>query len=434
MPASGGKAAAQSSGWTTLSALRQQSERAWDKGDLLRELLAPTGAYPRRRPLKHPTAAQLRDNYGAARDWAAELHVGATDFTLESVSIGRTTIGANKVPAGALFAAADDEIAFLGHQRKARRFLELAARLEQLDPTLRHWALKRPLALLELDEAALTAAAVAAWLRDHPAPGIYVRQLSLPNVHTKFVASHRRTIDEMAILLRSDAAGTSSVPPPPAAGTATAAGEPDALMEPGAPPAAGPVSGPGTGFAARHGFLSPPELVRFRVLDPSIPLLGAARDLSVTAEAFASLELPVQRIIVTENLVNFLALPELPGTMALFGAGYGFSALRHAAWLKRCETIYWGDIDTHGFQILDQLRSGHPHVRSVMMDTGTFLAHRQFWGREAKPSSARLTRLTADEAELYTALVNDEHGPALRLEQEQIPWDWALGRLASARR
>jgi hypothetical protein len=184
---------------------------------------------------------------------------------------------------------------------------------------------------------------------------------------------------------------------------------------------------PAARFARRHGFLHPPELVRFRILDPEIPALGGARDITVTAEAFSTLRLPVHTVIATENQVNFLALPERPGTLALYGAGYGFSSLRDAAWLRECEVLYWGDIDTHGFRILDQLRAVHPHVASVLMDKETLLAHREAWGAEPSPSRAALTRLTSEERALYESLGDDTYGPSVRLEQELInagagPW------------
>ncbi|XAS68112.1 DUF2220 domain-containing protein [Micrococcaceae bacterium Sec5.7] len=134
-------------------------------------------------------------------------------------------------------------------------------------------------------------------------------------------------------------------------------------------------------------------------------------------------------VIVTENLVNFLSLPQRPRTLAIFGGGYGFLALRDAAWLRECEVLYWGDLDTHGFRILDQLRAVHPHVNSVLMDEATLLAHRDAWGSEPSPSQAMLTRLTDEEAAVYTSLGNDGYGPAVHLEQELIRWDWALERL-----
>lgn len=41
-----------SQGWTTVTDLRALSLKAWNNGPLLRELLEPSGTYPRRRPLK----------------------------------------------------------------------------------------------------------------------------------------------------------------------------------------------------------------------------------------------------------------------------------------------------------------------------------------------------------------------------------------------
>ncbi|QCO97363.1 hypothetical protein FCN77_06070 [Arthrobacter sp. 24S4-2] len=401
--------------------MRAQSMKAWSSGALLREVLEPGGVYPRRRSLKRPTAAGLLRDYAAARSWAGELFAVAGPFSLETAEVGRTTIGSNQLPAAAVFASVDDEIAFVGKAKDAARFVELAEGLSLLVPSFRAWALKRPLRLLELGTDALTAGQVALWLRDNPEPGVYVRQLSLPGVHTKFVENHRKVIDELVEGLGSEAAVEADP------------GDDEQLMD--VPAAPGSLLGltaartPAARFAARHGFLHPPELVRFRMLDPEVPLLGGARDLTVTAGAFGALNLPVTNVIVTENLVNFLALPELPATLAIYGGGYGFSSLRDARWLADCKVLYWGDLDTHGFRILDELRAVHPHVVSVLMDEATLSAHRDVWGNEPSPSRAALTRLTAEEHELYAALGSDVFGKAVRLEQELIRWDWVLERL-----
>jgi hypothetical protein len=343
-------------------------------------------------------------------------------YTLETVEVGRRTIGSNRIPAAAVFASVEDEIGFAGTTREATQFRKLAACLGELDPLLPVWAARRPLKLLELGDDVLPAR-VALWLRDNPAPGIYVRQLGLPGVHTKFIERHRQVIDQ---LLAAVATGTD-------AGEAAADAEVpvDAGIEEAGEVALDDGAGrtPAARFARRHGFLHPPELVRFRVLDPAIPAMSDARDITVTAEAFSSLQLPVHTVIATENQVNFLALPERPGTLALYGAGYGFSSLRDAAWLRDCEVLYWGDIDTHGFRILDQLRALHPHVESVLMDEETLLAHSDAWGKEPSPSRTALTRLTAEELALYEALGSDTYGSAVRLEQELINWDWVLEHL-----
>jgi hypothetical protein len=409
--------------WTTLADLRAQSLKVWNSGVLLRELLDPSGAYPRRRALKRPTAAALLGDYAAARAWAAELFAAVGPFTLETAEVGRTTIGSNQLPAAVVFASPKDEIAFAGKAKDAARFVELTDGLSALDPAFRAWALRRPLKLVELGADALTAARVALWLQDNPRPGVFVRQLSLPGVHTKFVENHRRVIDELVETLALRTA--SGVDDDDAGG----APFPDVQAQPGSLLGQPAARTPAARFAARHGFLHPPELVRFRLLDPGSLLLGGARDITVTAEAFNTLELPVASVLITENLVNFLALPDQPGTVAIYGGGYGFSSLRDAAWLRDCEILYWGDLDTHGFRILDQLRAVHPHVVSLLMDEATLLAHRDVWGTEPSPSKAPLGRLTAEESALYTALANDAFGASIRLEQELIRWDWALGKL-----
>ncbi|WP_168709378.1 DUF3322 and DUF2220 domain-containing protein [Arthrobacter sp. PAMC25564] len=404
-----------------MAELRGLSLAAWSRSQLLRELLEPSGAYPRRRPLKRPTAATLRSDYAAARAWAAELFAATGHFSLETAEVGRTTIGSNLLPAAAVFTSVEDEIAFVGRSKDAARFRGLADGLSGLDAAFRAWALRRPLQLLELGANALTAARVALWLRDNPSPGIYVRQLGLPGVHTKFVENHRKVIDELAAELRAG--------PPVPADVADDGDLPEVPAVQGSLLGQAAARTPAARFAARHGFLHPPELVRFRALDLRLPLLGEARDLTVTAEAFSTLSLPVERVIVTENLVNFLALPTRPDTLAIYGGGYGFSSLQDAEWLRDCDVLYWGDLDTHGFRILDQLRAVHPHVASVLMDEATLLAHRDAWGSEPSPSRAALTRLTGEEAALYEALGSGQFGESVRLEQELIRWDWALTSL-----
>ncbi|GAA1763543.1 DUF3322 and DUF2220 domain-containing protein [Pseudarthrobacter sulfonivorans] len=414
--------AGQAQGWTTLADLRAQSLKAWGSGSLLREVLDPGGLYPRRRPLRRPTAAALLREFAEARAWAAELLGAAGPFSMETSEVGRTTVGANQLPAAAVFASVEDEIAFVGKAKDAARFVELANGLCGLDAAFREWALRRPLKLLELGTDALTAGRVALWLQANPEPRIYLRQLSLPGVHTKFVESHRAVISELAAELRSRPDADEAAEP--------LAEFPSEPAEPGSMLGLTPARTPAARFAARHAFLHPPELVRFRLLDPEIPLLGQARDLTVTAAAFSTLSLPITTVLITENLVNFLALPDRPDTLAIYGAGYGFSSLRDAGWLRDCEVLYWGDLDTHGFRILDQLRAVHPHVVSVLMDEATLLAHREAWVTEPSPSKASLSRLTAEESALYEGLRTDAFGTAVRLEQELISWDWALERLS----
>lgn len=385
--------AAKTSGWTSSGDVRAAALRAWNSGELLREFHTPTGLHPRRRTLKHPSATALRTDYALAAAWAASWDPAPRGATLEYVTVGATTIGANTLPAAAVFASAAEEISFLGFGREAARFLELARTLVTLDPKLEAWALRHPIEVLKQGEDALTAARVALWMVANPAPGIYLRQLSLPGVHTKFVENHRKLIDSMVSVLAPERA----------------------LL--------------GKNYSRRHGFLAAPDRVRLRFLDPVLELSPGVADIEVSAAAFMAMSPDVDRIITTENLVNFLALPQMPRTLAVFGGGYGFEGIRDAAWLTDVEVLYWGDIDTHGFSILSQLRSHHPRVRSILMDEETLLAHSDFWGREATPNHGALNHLTPDEHAVYANLQNGTHQPLLRLEQELLNWEYVLQRL-----
>ncbi|MBP2372816.1 Wadjet anti-phage system protein JetD domain-containing protein [Paeniglutamicibacter psychrophenolicus] len=385
--------------WTGVAGLRDVCLKSWDRGDMLRELLEPSDAYPRRRALKAPTAGELRQRFAEVKDWARELHAGAGHYRLETRSIGHQSVGANDVPQAARFDSVADEIAFAGKGRDAAAFLKFAAALEAAEPGLRPWVLAKPFQLLELGPETLVVARVARWLVENPEPGIYVRQLALAGVHTKFVEKHMRSIDEMVAVLTG---------------------------------AAAPRSSSMKSFRARHGFTTEPDTVRMRALPGILNAPGGAEDVEIAAEAFENLALPVQRVIVTENKTNFLALPLMPGTLIVFGGGYGFSGLGAAGWVGGCDVVYWGDLDTHGFAILNQLRSHHPHVRSVLMDQETLMDHRGFWGVEMSPSKGIPAHLDAAEARLFGELASGVHGERIRLEQEQVNWDYALARIGDA--
>jgi len=116
-------------------------------------------------------------------------------------------------------------------------------------------------------------------------------------------------------------------------------------------------------------------------------------------------------------------------TLAQFDWLINREALARASWLHRCQLHYWGDIDTHGFAILDQLRGYFPGAASFLMDRETLLAHRLHWGEEPDPARHDLSRLTTEEAAVYDDLRFDRHQPRLRLEQERVGFGRVKERL-----
>jgi len=380
--------------WTTPAALKAQVQKLWDRGLLLAALAGGDAIFPRRLTLKGPSSRELNECFSEVRDWIARLSAAAGPYRIEWRTINHRVLGTNQIPAAIWVDRLEDALGLLGKRREADQFMALVELTREKQPELIPWLAKRPLRALALAADWPRLLEVVAWLRDHPRPALYLRQIDLPGVHTKLIEGHRGVLAELLdLVLPEDAIDRDH-------------------------------TGIG-GFCRRYGFLDKPARVRFRLLDPDIRLLPgkADQDITLTKAAFAALEVPVSNLFITENEINFLAFPDLSEAMVIFGAGYGFDHLAAAGWLCDKRIHYWGDIDTHGFAILNQLRGVFPHATSFLMDRRTFLAHRELWGQERQPETGPLDRLTPEENALYDQLRHNHWGDRVRLEQERIGFE-----------
>ena len=391
--------------WTRPADLRRQVQRLWDRGRILSSLATGDSMFPLRLALKRPSAAQLRDHFDEARSWSRSLR-SMPNVRIEMREFRHRVSGANALPHEAWIDTVEDAAAVIGKRREVGEFRRVAETTRERQPSLLPWMARRPLDALQHAGDWNLLLGVVGWLRDHPRPGIYLRQMDVPGVHSKFVEARRGVIGE----LLDRALPPESIEASAAAGVA--------------------------GFARRYGFRDKPERVRFRILDPAHALLPGTRnrrvdaqDWTLDAATFATLDIGVSRVFVTENEVNFLAFPSIEGAMVVFGAGYGFDSLRRARWLSRCRLFYWGDIDTHGFAILDELRGHFSRVESFLMDRATLLEFESLWGTEHAPLDRDLPRLTDEERALYDDLRYNRIGSNLRLEQERIGFGWVRSRL-----
>ena len=387
--------------WTTPAELRAQVLRRWDRGELLAEMVAPGGLFPLRLSLRVPASGDLSARFDEVRAWAAALQQGhGAGWRLVMREVRHRVIGQNSLPDEAWVDTLDDALRFIGKARDARALQSVLAATRQRQPALLPWLQRQPLRALALAEVWPQLLDFVAWLQSHPRPGVYLRQVDLPGSHSKFIETQRGVLAELLDLtLPADAVD------------ATASGA--------------------SQFARRYGFRDKPTRVRLRFLDPDHAawVSGTDADYTVSQAAFARLAPAAQRIFITENEINFLAFPPAAGSLVVFGAGYGFDALAQAGWLRQRDLHYWGDIDTHGFAILDQLRAHFPQARSLLMDRDTLLGHEALWTPEPQPTQRELTRLNDDERRLYDDLrwrrLRDE---PVRLEQERI----AFGRVEQA--
>ncbi|MDO8812600.1 MAG: DUF3322 domain-containing protein [Gallionella sp.] len=393
------------SDWTTQGDIRKRIQREWDNGRILAAMLGSEAVFPLRIPLKKPDSKALAEHFEAARQWIAALSAVDKEQTgsgcrLEWQEVAHRQLGRNRIPVAAIVESEKEGLALIGKQSDADRFRELAATVAAAFPALAPWMRQYPLKVIEQAENWPRLLAVLDWVVCHPGANVYLRQIDVSGLDTKFIEQHRSLLSDLLDrVLPSDRIDER-------------------------------YSG-AKNFEQRYGFKRKPLQVRFRFLDRNLSLHGLS-DIAVTSEAFVQMVQPIKRVFVTENEINFLSFPDVADGLMLFGGGYGFEHLSQADWLRQKEIFYWGDIDTHGFAILDQLRSTFPSANSLMMDRATLLEHRIFWGNEDRPASRQLERLNAEESALYEDLRFDRIAPSLRLEQERIGFAWINAELARA--
>ncbi len=378
--------------WSTPDDVVAKVRRRWTDGSLLRLYAAGGPFLAIEVPLRGPKAAEIGDDLDAVRSWVSRLDAGRRDdtrYTLEWGGVGGRHFGRNQVPTRAVLSTFEQVWALLGVAGDVRRFGSLLALTGDVGP-VRAWVLAHPHQAVELAEEWDRLLAAYGWLDAHRCSGRYLREISAPGVDTKFAERHRAVLAGML--------GVSS----------TAAGFLDGL-----------------------GLQAKPEMVRLRV-PPGLGLPKPLTEVAVRVDELAELPLTPRVALVLENEVSFLSVDVPEDGVVIWGKGFEVDRVGRLPWLADVEIVYWGDLDTHGFAILDRLRAWLPQTRSVLMDRSTLLAHRDRWVVEASPASSRLTRLTADEAELYSDLVGESLGARVRLEQERVDWAWALERLADA--
>ncbi|QTH59786.1 hypothetical protein J5O04_01165 [Corynebacterium hindlerae] len=168
-------------------------------------------------------------------------------------------------------------------------------------------------------------------------------------------------------------------------------------------------------------FREKPVMIQLRSLDDSLTIHGLSH---LSCEPQNLGVLPGQRVVFVENYMTFLALPPIAGAVAIYGGGLqAHSIAAQLPGLADKEIFYWGDIDTHGFYILDLVRRKLPHTRSVLMDLHTARIHELMAVEEPTPKRFQPQHLTPAEVETLEFLWERSATSALRIEQERISFD-----------
>lgn len=381
--------------WTTPSDLRDQLLRLWERGKILSAGVTGETLFPLKLSMRRPDATAMGQSFEAVREWIRELEQNSRSckgfgYEIEWADINHRQLGRNRMPSRISVPTESDALRLIGKERAERRFRELADVTVGKFPALSQWVSRWPFELLKHEQDWLRILDVLAWFRDHPQSNLYLRQVDIPGVDTKFVEGRKALFFELLDIV---------------------------LERHGGPPAGAAAQT----FEQRYGLRSKPPVIRFRVLDGRMAI-ARLTDLTIPASDFAALNIAPRHVFITENELNGLAFPDFPEAIVVFGLGYGVELLHSASWMSGRQISYWGDIDTHGFAMLDRLRGVFPNARSFLMNRETLMAHRLLWVREHAPYRAGLCRLESDEQALFDDLLHDRLGENVRLEQERVSY------------
>ena len=386
--------------------IRERALRLWNRQDFLRAHLEGRPLFPLDIPFAKPTAAELAGRFTEVRDWIKRLKTSSKDilgygYRILYRDVNHQRLGAQSLPARIVLETAEDCLRLAGKRKDFERFDHQVAAILREWPALKPYFVHHPLIILEHLSDWDKILAICRYFLEHPLPMVYARQLDIIGVDTKFIETHRGLLGDLLDILLPEAAWS---------------------------------EGPGrTGdhaFERRFGLRFETPLLRFRLLDDTLATAGWT-DIALPLPDFERLSFPVRRVFIVENKINGLAFPPHPESLVLFGLGYGVNLLIGASWLAKADVHYWGDIDTHGFAILNRLRTIWPHAHSFLMDRETLETFRSLWGQEdpGRRFTGDLTQLRPEERALYEALRGNHLGERIRLEQERISWGYLQTRL-----
>jgi hypothetical protein len=359
--------------------IRFRNQRsAWLRGE---------GDWPLRLPLGIPTEKQALTHLPQVKAWS-DLWANWRGPGSVSWSERRwPSLGTQTMPEVLTLHTAD-EVAQLINEGEAwaralDRFQRVVARWPQLSetatasyPVLSDWR----------DEDFQRLNNLLVWLTTHPASNLYIRQLPVPGIDTKWLEKRQSVV----ISWLSQLIGLT--------------GKSD--------------------LYALAGLRRLPQFLRMRVLDPELrKLFFGLGDIQAPVEELAKLDIPVRHVFIVENLQTGLAFEDMAGAVVLMGQGYSVEPFGSLPWLRGANCYFWGDLDTHGFAILDRLRRYLPKTHSILMDEATLMRHRELWVSEETPVSVtELPGLYDEERTVFEGMLTGRWGNNIRLEQERIEW------------
>ena len=309
-------------------------------------------------------------------------------YVIEYQTVKTKRHGIQDIPTSISFKTEYDYLKYINKEKATAKFKKDINSIFVSFPELKDWVFKYPAKVIDYDWENLLK--VCNYFKGTPKPHLYIRELPI-QIHTKFIENNKGIIRELLDIIIAEH-----------------------------------INADEKQFENRFNLKYDEALVRFRILDETISLqqFGGVSDLSIPISELQRLSLPIQTVYMVENKVNMLTFPIKRGSIVIWGHGFGVDVMKNVKWLKTKKIFYWGDLDAQGFQILSEIRTHFKNVESFLMDWETF---HEFY-KEGEGTTTNVEKelcLTQEEYELFKYLKENN----LRLEQEKIPYEYALRKI-----
>ena len=378
--------------WSSIPTIKQKLLNYWDRGYLLKHYITEDDFFPLKIKLKSPTINEISSQFSDVIKWVEDLNENDKsnlNYGYEIIEETHTyrLYGTQSIPTHIVIPSFDDAIKLIKKQKETNLFTENLKKLLDKWPCLYNWCIENPHKLYKnIGRNCDKIIIVIEWFKKNPKHYMYLRQLDIAGIDTKFIESHKNIIDElMSIILPTEDINKNTKI-----------------------------------FEQRFYLKEKPKMIRFRILDEDF--YSDFTDLTVTIYEFEKWRPAFKNIFFTENEINFLSFPLIKDSIIIFGKGYGVEIFKKVEWINDKNVYYWGDIDTHGFNILSIARSFIPNMKSFLMTEDILLFHKDLWAYEDKPFLSEVYNLTTEEHALLSNLQTNYWGEGVRLEQERISY------------
>ncbi len=363
-------------------ALRKKALKLYEKGDIFRDYMDEGELFPLKIKLKKVQQRDIQNSFLAITHEIKSLQ--KESFTLLYERFLFKNVGEQKLPVAIVYEMRQTLLESIGKVEEFGQFVEIYQKTKSYNEGVLTLLYQKPFLFLENQLILENIFLVCTFFMQNPKPNIYLRELSIAGVDTKFVENNKKIIDLfLRELLHEDSYNK----------------EQTKLSN--------------YGFEKKYNLLYPLPQVRFRILDNNHALCGMS-DITLTVEEFKKVTLQIKKVFIVENKMTMLSFPTMEDSIVIFGSGYGVEVLKDVSWLKEKELYYWGDIDSDGFAILSQIRGYFKDIRSLFMDKKTIDAF-VVYSVTCKEELKTLKHLSDAEESIYGSLQN-----GFRLEQEKI--------------